>query len=108
MNPKYIVLALVILVVGNHTCQGIYLKPHQVRAEVFEMAAKAMEKFKKAGTPEPEPITEEPEVNLVLPYNYDIDSNGNGIYDDEDQNQLKTFLAALGELTRKNGRQRFG
>lgn len=108
MNSSFIIFGLLILLVANQTCQGIYLKPHQVRAEVYEMAAKAMEKFKKAGAPEPELTKEEPEVNLVLPYNYDVDSNGNGVFDDEDQSQLKVFLAALGELTRKNGRPRFG
>lgn len=112
MNSPCFLFALLILLVGDQTCQAMYLRPQQVRAEMLEIAAKAVTNIKKSGVPEIETsdhtAAPQQEVNLILPYSYDIDSNANGVFDEEDQNQLKIFLTALEDLARKNGRQRFG
>lgn len=106
--------ALIILSVGSLTSNAMFLKPHQVQAEMLELAAKAVNHIKKSEPLQVPPHdlatveTDHQDINLILPYNYEIDSNANGIFDEDDQNQLKIFLTALENFARKNGRQRFG
>ena len=118
VNQVHLLIILLIFTSAQEITSGLYLRPNQVRAEMMEMAKQAVKHIKKSGQG-PDTVSDHVvgsessadqllDISLVLPYNYDIDTNANGIFDEEDQDQLKVFLTALGDLARKNGRQRFG
>ena len=118
VNQVHLLIILLIFTSTQKVTSGLYLRPNQVRVEMMEMAKQAVKHVKKSGpgsdtvsdhvVGSPSSADQLLDIDLVLPYNYDIDSNANGIFDEDDQNQLKVFLTALGDLARKNGRQRFG
>lgn len=118
VNQAHLLIILLIFTSAQEITFGLYLRPNQVRAEMIEMAKEAVKNVKKSGqgsdtvsdhvVGSPSSANQLLDISLVLPYNYIIDSNANGIFDEEDQNQLKVFLTALSDLARKNGRQRFG